>query len=155
MTTLAERDGTWTGTNGFRLMPTDEMAEFPATLEVRHGAGGHLTCIAYSWRHPTDGPQEGLLTVGAADDSGRLTALWGDSWHQQPTSMTLAGDAAEAGDFSLEGEYGGGWGWRIAVRTDGPDTVRLRMDNVIPAEHATPDVAAGPYPVMEMVLRRT
>jgi hypothetical protein len=135
-------------------MPTDAMAELPATLELRHGAGGHLTCVAYSWSHPTDGPQEGLLTVGLAQESGQLTALWGDSWHQQPTCMTLAGEPAGEGGFSLAGEYGQGWGWRISVRADGPDAVRLRMENVIPDEQATPDVPAGPYVVMEMALRR-
>src|SRR5688572_4679286 len=106
MTTLADSAGAWVGTNGFRLMPTDEMAEFPATLDLRHAAGGHLTSVGYSWQHPTDGPQEGLLTVGGADDTGRLTAIWGDSWHQQPASMTLAGDPPDEDGFSVAGAYG-------------------------------------------------
>ncbi|SCF45333.1 hypothetical protein GA0074696_6161 [Micromonospora purpureochromogenes] len=33
-------------------------------------------------------------------------------------------------------------------------TLRMRMDNVIPADQATAAMAAGPYPVMVMEVRR-
>jgi hypothetical protein len=154
VTSLAESAGAWVGVNGFRLMPTDAMAEFPATAQVRLAAGGHLTSVAYTWRHPADGPQEGLLVVGTSDDSGRLTALWADSWHQQPASMTLVGPPADESGCALEAEYGGGWGWRIAIRASGTDDLALEMENVVPSEHATTEAPAGPYPVMAMRLRR-
>jgi hypothetical protein len=32
--------------------------------------------------------------------------------------------------------------------------LRMQMDNVIPAEHATAEIAAGPYPVMIMQTQR-
>ncbi len=140
--------GSWAGSNGFRLMPTDDLADLPAELTVSRGAGGHLTSVSYTWRHPSDGPQEGLLVFGAADD-GTLTALWGDSWHQQPAPMTLSGR-----DAIVEADYGGGWKWRIGFDTADPSALRMRMDNVIPDSHAGPDKPAGPYPVMLMTLRR-
>jgi hypothetical protein len=135
-------------------MPTDEMTELAATAQVRLEAGGNLTSIAYTWQHPTDGPQEGLLVVGTFDDAGRLTALWADTWHQQPASMTLTGGPADERGLSLDAEYGGGWGWRINVQASGPDELTLGMENVIPSEHATDEAPAGPYPVMAMRLRR-
>ena len=59
--------GTWVGTNGFRLMPGDPLVEFPALLTVTTAAGGHLTSVAYSWEHPDDGAQDGLLLIGSAE----------------------------------------------------------------------------------------
>ena len=137
----------WTGSNAFRMMPTDEFAHAPATAVLSTGAGGHLTSLAYTWVHPTDGPQEGLLVYGDG-----VTALWGDSWHQQPEPRVLEGSRADDGSVELSYEYGGGWRWEIAVRTS-DEAVLLEMRNVIPADQATDDIAAGPYPVMVMELR--
>jgi len=152
MSILSAAAGSWTGTNGFRLMPGDAFAEFPATATVTLAAGGHLTSVAYTWQHPADGPQEGLLVIGSAGEDGALTALWGDSWHQQPTAMSLSGRADPA--VALEAAYGGDWRWRISLDIPGADELTLRMDNVIPASQATDEVAAGPYPAMLMTLRR-
>lgn len=147
---LPNSEGTWTGTNGFRLMPTDPLAEFPAKMTVTTAAGGHLVSIAYWWEHPDDGPQDGLVVIGPADDSGSLVAMWGDSWHQKPAPMTLSGRRGASETVELEGEYGGGWGWRVSFDASNPDSFRMQMDNVIPAEQATAEIAPGPYPVMVM-----
>ena len=152
--TLLDRAGSWVGTNGFRMMPADPLASAPATVTVTTAAGGHLTSVAYTWEHPVDGPQDGLLVVGAAGDDGSLSALWADSWHQKPVPMTLPGGPGPDATFVFDGDYGGGWGWRIVLDAADPATLRLRMDNVIPAEHATPEMAAGPYPVMVMEVSR-
>jgi hypothetical protein len=146
--------GSWAGTNGFRLMPGDPLAELPATMTVTMAAGGHLTSVAYTWEHPADGPQDGLLVISAIGDDGSLAAVWGDSWHQKPAPMSLPGGPGAGGTFEFRGDYGGGWGWRIVFDTGDSDTLRMRMDNVIPADHATADKAAGPYPVMVMGTRR-
>ncbi|MEU1842161.1 hypothetical protein [Micromonospora sediminicola] len=151
---LADATGSWIGTNGFRLMPADPLAESPATLTVATAAGGHLTTVSYSWAHPTDGPQDGLLVIAAGEEPGSLAAWWGDSWHQQPTAMTLAGTTGSVPEVELSAEYGGGWGWRITLDAADPTTVRLRMENVVPADQADPDTPAGPYPVMVADLRR-
>jgi hypothetical protein len=142
--------GTWVGTNGFRLMPTDPLAEFPARVTVATGAGDHLTSVSYWWQHPDDGPQEGLLVIGVGDRDGSLVALWGDSWHQKPAPMILSGVRGVDGTLELEGEYGGGWRWRVIVESTDAENLRMQMDNVIPSEQATAEISAGPYPVMIM-----
>jgi hypothetical protein len=152
--TLAAFAGSWTGVNGFRLMPQDPLAELPATMAVTMAAGGHLASIAYAWEHPDDGPQDGLIVVAPAGDDGSLAALWGDSWHQKPMPMSLPGGPAADATFQFNGEYGGGWGWQIVVDATDAENLRMRMHNVIPADQATAEISAGPYPVMVMDVRR-
>ena len=151
---LPDSEGTWTGTNGFRLMPADPLAEFPARATVSHAAGGHLVSIAYRWEHPDDGPQDGFMVIGLADEGGSLVAMWGDSWHQKPTPMMFSGSRGTGGALDLEGDYGGGWRWRVTFDATDTDNFRMQMDNVIPAEYATAEKSAGPYPVMIMQARR-
>ncbi|MEV4703063.1 hypothetical protein [Actinoplanes sp. NPDC049316] len=154
---LCDFAGSWAGTNGFRLMPGDPLAEAPATVTVTTAAGGHLTLVAYTWAHPGDGQQDGLLMIAAAGEDARdgsLVAVWGDSWHQKPATMSLPGGPAGEASFVFAGDYGGGWGWRIRFDATDPENLRMGMDNVIPAEHASGDEVAGPYPVMVMDVRR-
>ncbi|MEU9511501.1 hypothetical protein [Micromonospora sp. NPDC048169] len=151
---LTDAAGSWAGTNGFRLMPADPLAESPATVSVATAAGGHLTTVAYSWAHPDDGPQDGLLVIAAGDRPGALVAWWGDSWHQQPSPMTLTGTAAGAPAVELTAGYADGWEWRIVLDSADPATLRLRMENVVPADQAGPGTPAGPYPVMVTEARR-
>lgn len=153
MTILSGATGAWTGANGFRLMPQDQFAESPATLTLATGAGGHLTTVAYTWAHPADGPQQGLLALGAGEEPGTVTGLWSDSWHQQPAARIMPGSVRDGNMVELEADYGGGWRWRIIIDATGA-TLQLRMDNVIPADQATAEIAAGPYPAMLMTLRR-
>ncbi|WP_144119237.1 hypothetical protein [Catellatospora sichuanensis] len=153
MTILSGAAGAWTGANGFRLMPQDQFAESPATLTLATAAGGHMTTVAYTWAHPTDGPQQGLLALGAGTEPDALVGLWSDSWHQQPAAFTLPGTLRDGAVAELEADYGGGWRWRIIIDATGA-TLQLRMDNVIPADQATAEIAAGPYPAMLMTLRR-
>ena len=151
---LSDWAGPWAGINGFRLMPTDPLAKFPATATVTLAAGGHLTSVAYTWEHPDDGLQDGLLVIGSGGEDGALVAMWGDSWHQKPAPMSLSGGRGAGTAVQLEGDYGGGWSWRIVFETTDSDNLRMRMDNVIPAEHATAEIPAGPYPAMIMDLHR-
>ena len=146
--------GSWIGTNGFRLMPGDPLVEFPASVIVTIAAGGHLTSVAYSWEHPDDGAQDGLLVIGSADEGGSLVAMWGDSWHQKPAPMMLSGSRETDATLELEGDYGGGWRWRVTLDAPDAESLRMQMDNVIPAERATADIPDGPYPVMAMHTRR-
>jgi hypothetical protein len=153
MAILSDFAGSWTGTNGFRLMPADPLAEYPATMTVTTAAGGHLTSVAYSWQHPSDGAQDGLVVIGSAGKDD-LLAVWADSWHQQPVPMSLSGVRTAGGTVELEGEYGGGWGWRIGFDPVDAERLRMRMENLVPEDQATAETPAGPYPVMEMDLRR-
>jgi hypothetical protein len=139
----------WAGTNGFRLMATDALADGPATAVLVPAAGGHLTSFAYTWVHPADGPQDGLLVFGPGP---AVAAFWGDSWHQQPEPRLLAGTVADDGTIELECDYGGGWAWQISLRADA-DAVEMVMRNVIPADQVDEGEVAGPYVVMQMDLR--
>jgi hypothetical protein len=152
---LAGAAGHWSGTNGFRLMPPDPLASHPAAALAVEAAGGNVISFAYTWEHPDDGPQEGLLVFGPAeDDADGVVALWGDSWHQQPAARPFAGRRAGDGAVELAAEYGGGWGWEIAVRVLEPGAaLSMEMRNVIPADQATAEISAGPYVVMQMELR--
>jgi hypothetical protein len=134
---LSDFAGSWAGTNGFRLMPTDPLAGLPATMTVTMAAGGHLTSVPYFWEHPDDGPQDGLLVIGSAGEEGTLVAMWGDSWHQKPAPMSLSGGPGAAATFELNGDYGDGWGWRIVFDAADAENLRMRMDNLIPADQAT------------------
>ena len=151
---LIEAVGSWAGANGFRLMPADPLDEAAATAEVSAAAAGTLVAIAYTWSHPADGAQDGLLVVGAAEEPGAATALWADSWHQSPAPRSLTG-TIDGGVVTVGADYGGGWRWHITIDPTDPATLRLRMDNVIPPDAATSDKDAGPYPVMVIELRRT
>src|SRR5262245_14316506 len=141
---LQDFSGSWAGTNKFRIMPSDPFAELPARMTLTHAAGGHLLSVAYWWQHPDDGPQDGLLVVGSGSDAGSHVAMWGDSWHQKPPPMLLSGTDTSAATLELEGEWGGGWGWRIILDALDDANLRLQMDNVIPASQATADKRSGP-----------
>jgi hypothetical protein len=151
---LSNSAGAWVGTNGFRLMPSDPLVEFAASVTVTTAAGGYLTSVAYSWEHPDDGAQDGLLVIGSADEDGSLVAMWGDSWHQKPTPMMLSGSRRTDATVELEAEYGRGWRWRVMLDASDAESLRIQMDNVIPAERVSADIPDGPYPVMVMHTHR-
>ncbi|HYD10574.1 MAG TPA: hypothetical protein VEA78_10760, partial [Acidimicrobiales bacterium] len=130
------------GTNGFRLMPADELAPGPATGAVTTAAGGNVTTFAYTWQHPDDGPQDGVV-VAWADG-----AVWLDSWHQQPGPMSLVRDDGGA----LVGTYAEEWRWIIRLDTSSGDAVTMSMENVVPASAAAEGAPAGPYVAMDMRL---
>ena len=145
--------GSWTGTNGFRLMPNDELSEAAATAKLTVAAGGYDLVVRYTWVHPDDGPQEGVMLVGSPDDDGRVTVAWGDSWHQKPPIRVMDGTLVD-GVVDVSADYGGGWRWTISVAGRGEDQLALTMHNVIPGELATDDEPAGPYPVMVAAFQR-
>ena len=149
---VVDHAGAWAGSNQFRLMPTDPFQEAPATAQVSVAAGGNLASIAYSWSHPQDGAQDGLLVVGG-DDSGGVVALWGDSWHQSPEARVLLG-AIKDGLIVAGCDYGGDWRWTITVDTTVDGSLRIRMDNVIPESAATEEIGPGAYAAMVAELRR-
>jgi hypothetical protein len=129
-------------------MPTDELYDAPATAELRTAADGHDLVLMYTWTHPADGLQDGVLVVGSPeDDRPVVTAAWGDSWHQKPAMRTLTGSLIER-RLEVTADYGGGWRWAISLDGSRDDRLALTMDNIIPAGQATNEVPAGPYPVM-------
>lgn len=150
---LSHHQGAWSGSNGFRLMPEDPMFTAPASANVAAAAGANLLVVTYTWAHPDDGSQEGLVVVGRAEDSEGLTAFWGDSWHQQPAPRTLAGSGVGE-TIQLTCTYAGDWQWQITLDGSDPHILRLQMSNIVPASAASDDLSAGGYLAMDAELRR-
>jgi len=148
---FAAATGTWSGSSQFRMMPSDPFSTEPAAGALALAAGGSLVSFAYTWSHPVDGDQDGLLVAGP-DDSGGLVALWADSWHQQPAPMSMTGSIDDDGALLVSGSYAGEWGWRIALSAG--DLLTMRMENVVPASVAG-EADAGPYTVMLAELGRS
>jgi hypothetical protein len=95
------------------------------------------------------------MIIGRGDEEGSLVALWGDSWHQKPAPRIFSGSQPTDQNLEFEADYGGGWRWRIILDATDEEQLRMEMQNVIPAEYATAEKAAGPYPVMIMQTRRS
>lgn len=150
MAFLGDMTGEWSGTCGFRLMPTDDLAPGAATAVTASEADGHGWSLRYTWTHPDDGVQAGTLLLGSPDDAGSVSGGWVDSWHQKPEMRLLTG-TWDGSTVQLEMEYSG-WGWTIEV-TPQDDALVLQMHNVIPdgVEGAEP----GPYLVMDARLLRS
>src|SRR3954465_8569466 len=89
--------GSWDGTNGFRLMPSDPLSEFAATGAFSLAACGGLATLGYTWTHPQGGAQDGLLAFGMGGSDNSILALWADSWHQHPEARVSEGTLDENG----------------------------------------------------------
>jgi len=134
--------GRASGTAGFRLMPTDDLATGDSSLEVADAARGRAVRLAYTWTHPDDGEQAGTLLLGRPGEDGSVSAAWVDSWHQQDVTLlsgTGAGSTATVGY-----EYAPGWHWEVELRF-GAGSVDLVMRNVVPE---TDEAPAATYDVM-------
>ncbi|WP_134772107.1 hypothetical protein [Ornithinimicrobium flavum] len=143
------------GDGSFRMMPTDAFAAGPASGRVEVHAGGHALLATYTWTHPQDGPQEGVLLVGSPEEDGTVRATWLDGWHQQPGPMHLSG-SLEGDTVRLGATYADTWGWQVDL-TLGRGTVRMVMRNVVPEEAVAQapegtNASAGPYDVMDLRL---
>jgi hypothetical protein len=69
---FAAATGTWSGSNGFRMMPAGPFSTHASTATLSLAAGSSLVSFAYTWSHPVDGDQDGLLVAGPDDSlSGR------------------------------------------------------------------------------------
>ena len=84
----------WTGTCGFRMLPTDDFAQGPSTARLTEVAGGAALALDYTWVHPEQGEQAGHLVLGRPDDGGRVTVAFTDSFHQSPEIRVPEGSAA-------------------------------------------------------------
>lgn len=134
--------GDWSGTCGFRLLPSEDFAEAPATARLETAAAGHALLIRYTWRHPEDGPADGALLAGSPDDSGEVLVAWTDSWGQSPNPMILRGED-DGGTLSVHGSYHDEWGWEIDIAGD-RSSLTITMRNVVPAG-GSDGLPEGPY----------
>lgn len=146
MNPFLDQVGSWSGTNRFRLMPDDEFASGDSTAVSQAEAGGWGWSLRYTWIHPEDGAQSGLLLVASPSDDGSITAAWIDSWHQKPYLQAFSGAVVD-GQVQVTAEYAPGWEWRIEAGPDAEsDDLRMVMSNVVPADQGE---SAGAYVVMD------
>jgi hypothetical protein len=132
------RPGELTGTATFRLMPDDEPVAGASSLSASVVAAGRALEMAYTWTHPDDGEQAGLLLLGIPGPDRAVSAAWVDSWHQ-PFVTPLVGSASVSGARALY-EYAPGWFWEIELEvSDARPTLVMR--NVPPESEAGPDGA--------------
>lgn len=150
---MQRHTGSWSGTNGFRLTPDEQPHVAPSSAEVSIAAAGLLVLFAYRWSHAQDGEQSGLLILGRGEDEGAVVALWCDPWHQ-PAAKSLTG-TADNGVIRLSYSYAGDWQWVIAVDATDPDSLRVRMDNVVPESAAAQGYPPGDYWAMRTELSRS
>src|SRR5688572_30801127 len=81
------------GTNVLYEPPTQEPVTSPASGRLRRVVGGRMLRFDYRWSLRSEA-HEGTVLL-ACDDSGRATAAWGDSWHQNRELMSLEGTATD------------------------------------------------------------
>lgn len=149
-TLLGAAGQAWTGTHLFRLMPSDPAAESDATAAVTSHAGGHVATLDYTWAHPDDGPQMGVIVVGRGESDTDAALLWADTWHQG-TATTFTGSVS--GDtIRCHYVYGEVWRWEIEL-TVAADALTLTMRNVVPEEGGE-GAPPAPYDAMVMQLGR-
>lgn len=147
-TLLGAAGSAWTGTHLFRLMPSDPAADSDATGAVTSHAGRNVASFDYTWAHPDDGPQTGVIVVGRGESDAEAALLWADSWHQGTATVftgSVSGDTV-----SCSYVYAEVWRWEIEL-TVAADALTLTMRNVVPEEGAD-GAAPGPYDAMVMRL---
>ena len=131
---LAQLAGEWSGTSRLWLSPEEPARESPSTLSASLVANGKFLALRYRWAE--DGPQEGLIVLGAEARGDRVRASWVDSWHMGHAMMSCEGALDADGSASVKGSYpappGPDWGWRIVIAPIDRDGFRLRMFNITP-----------------------
>jgi len=113
------------------------------------GAGGNVVSLAYTWLHPDEGPQDGALVLGRANDGDAVIALWADTWHQSTARLFPDAEAA-AGSVPLEYEYAPSWTWQVELIV-APGSLQIVMRNSVP--EGEPSVPVGAYDAMVMGIR--
>jgi len=132
---LNEAVGEWSGTNRLWLMPDDPARESRIEASIELVAGGAFASIRYTWEDEGRA-HDGLLVVRNAPEPGPEDIFWVDSFHTAGGSMTFRGEADPDGRIVAVGSYaappGPDWGWRIALKTDADEGLRIVMHNITP-----------------------
>lgn len=132
---LNELVGHWTGINRLWLSPDDPVRESDTTASITLAAAGVFAIVRYAW---VDGgePQDGVLMVRIASEPGEVDVVWADSWHMGKRFMLCRGEYHREGEISALGTYaappGPDWGWRIVLRAESADEMRILMYNISP-----------------------
>jgi hypothetical protein len=135
MDNLLSLAGNWRGENLLWISLDEEPHESRTTAAVTTTVRGKFVRLDYGWSFE-DEPQEGSLLIGQSEETGKLTAIWVDSWHMNDKIMICQGEIEENGSANLRGAYsaqsGPDWGWRIVIEPGGIDSFRVFMYNITP-----------------------
>jgi hypothetical protein len=94
MQALTRHAGMWTATTRFRLMPEDPPAVADAAAQLSLGAGWNLAVLAYTWTHPDDGAQDGLLVLGPDESPGGVLRSGATPGTRSPRPSSCVGRPA-------------------------------------------------------------
>jgi hypothetical protein len=135
LTTLAEYDGQWRGTNRLHDPNTGSPEDSPTTATITPILGGTFVRLDYTWRYQ-DTPQEGSLLIGYEAETDVLTGHWIDTWHMGDKVLACRGASADGRTLSLLGSFvappGPDWGWRIVLDLGDTGTWSMIMTNISP-----------------------
>ena len=126
--------GQWRGTYHLWETPGTDADRSPSSATVLPVVKGKFVRFDYTWVWEKE-IQEGSLLIGYEVQTGLVTAVWADSWHNGNKFMICHGEVrAEAIDMlgSYPAPSGPDWGWRTIIETEGSDSLHLRMYNIPP-----------------------
>ncbi len=126
--------GQWKGNYQLWLMPETDANQSPSAATVLPVVKGKFARLDYTWMWEGE-LQEGSLLIGYETQTGSVTAVWIDAWHNGNKFMICHGKMRD-GAIDVLGSYpapsGPDWGWRTVIKPGGPDSLRLTMYNVTP-----------------------
>ena len=117
-------------------------------------AGANLAAVAYTWSHPKDGAQEGLLDDRAGRGGGPAGGAVGRLLAPGTPRAGRWPVPSRAASARVGASYGGDWQWNIIVDASDPASLRIRMDNVVPESAGADGHFVGAYWAMDADLRR-
>lgn len=128
--------GTWAGSTKLYLEPGVVHSDDPIAASVHVVSGGYALLFGYVGSHG-EAPTNGTMVISYDEATGRHAMGWVDSFHSK-TLMCLSGDRAPDGAIAVQGTYdigdGQTYGWHIELRLETPQSLALRMYNVMPGE---------------------
>ena len=128
--------GTWSGTTKLYLEPGVMRSESPIAASVHVVSGGYALLFGYVGSHGED-RTAGTMLISYDEQADRHAIGWVDSFHS-PALMCLSGDRPAGGGIEVQGTYDVGdgktYGWHIELQLQAPESIALRMYNVMPGE---------------------
>ena len=142
---LFELAGEYAGTNHLILDPAEPPRVSDANASVVLASRGKVVRLDYTW--DDNGPQEGMLLIGAPDGREGVLAAWTDSWHMGKKLLICNGDV-DARSIRLLGTFtsvgaggppGPDWGWRILLEPVDDRSFTMRMFVIAPDSDGSVD----------------
>jgi Protein of unknown function (DUF1579) len=155
--TLTTWVGNWQGSNQLQDPHANSPEDSPSNLTVTSILKGKFIRMDYTWAYHGD-PQEGSFLIGYEANLNIVTVHWMDTWHMSDKVMICQGKSETDNELSVQGSYaappGPDWGWRIGMKSENNQTLRIIMYNLSPEGQAYLAVEAE-YILSEKVVQRS